>query len=227
VRGVLGRLGRLVGERLDQELAASGDGALGEAVARRRQLGNAVLAGYEPATAELVDHRPDALGGNAVVLGELVPKAVALQKAEALAAVLSVPLDVLGRIAHPVVWLLQVSSNAVLRLLRVTPAPAGMLAYTREDIRHSVGAAEDVGELEEAEEEMLYKVFDFASKEVSEVMVPRPDVVAISAEMPPEEALRAVVDSPFTRYPVYRGSLDDMLAGRDELVRLAGLAGRG
>ena len=109
-----------------------------------------------------------------------------------------------------IVWLLQVSSNAVLRLLRVTPAPAGMLAYTREDIRHSVGAAEDVGELEEAEEEMLYKVFDFASKEVSEVMVPRPDVVAISAEMPPEEALRAVVDSPFTRYPLYRGSLDDL-----------------
>jgi putative hemolysin len=146
-----------------------------------------------------------------VVLGELVPKAVALQKAEALAVVLAVPLDLLGRVAHPIVWLLQVSSNAVLRLLRVTPAPAGMLAYTREDIRHSVGAAEDVGELEEAEEEMLYKVFDFASKEVSEVMVPRPDVVAISVEMPPEEALRAVVDSPFTRYPVYRGSLDDML----------------
>ncbi len=146
-----------------------------------------------------------------VVLGELVPKAVALQKAEALAVVLAVPLDFLGRVAHPVVWLLQVSANAVLRVLRVKPAPAGMLAYTREDIRHSVAAAEDVGELQEAEEEMLYKVFDFASKEVSEVMVPRPDVVAISVEMPPEEALRAVVDSPFTRYPVYRGSLDEML----------------
>ena len=64
-----------------------------------------------------------------------------------------------------------------------------MIAYTREDIRHSVAAAEDVGELQEAEEEMLYKVFDFASKEVSAVMVPRPDVVAISVEMPPEEAL--------------------------------------
>ena len=58
---------------------------------------------------------------------------------------------------------------------------------------------------------MLYKVFDFASKEVSAVMVPRPEVVAISADMPPEEALRAVVDSPYTRYPVYRGSLDDVV----------------
>jgi putative hemolysin len=146
-----------------------------------------------------------------VVLGELVPKAVALQKAEPLAIALAIPLDWLARIAYPLVWVLEKSSNAVLRVLRVKPAPAGMIAYTREDIRHSVAAAEDVGELEEAEEEMLYKVFDFASKEVSAVMVPRPEVVAIAAEMPPEEALRAVVDSPFTRYPVYRGSLDDVL----------------
>ena len=146
-----------------------------------------------------------------VVLGELVPKAVALQRAEALAGVLAVPLDFLGRVAHPIVWLLQVSANAVLRLLRVNPAPAGMIAYTREDIRLSVAAAEDHGELEQAEEEMLYKVFDFASKEVSAVMVPRPEVVGISADMPPDEALRAVVDSPFTRYPVYRGTLDDIV----------------
>jgi putative hemolysin len=146
-----------------------------------------------------------------VVVGELVPKAVALQKAETLAVALAIPLDWLARFAHPLVWLLEKSSNALLRLLRVKPAPAGMIAYTREDIRHSVAAAEDVGELEEAEEEMLYKVFDFASKEVSAVMVPRPEVVGISATMPPEEALRAVVDSPYTRYPVYRESLDDVV----------------
>jgi putative hemolysin len=146
-----------------------------------------------------------------VVLGELVPKAVALQRAEVLAIALAVPLDVLAKIVHPLVWALQVSANVVLRLLRVKPAPAGMIAYTREDIRHSVAAAEDVGEFGEAEEEMLYKVFDFASKEVSAVMVPRPDVVAIAADMPPEEALATVVDSPYTRYPVYRDSLDEIV----------------
>ena len=146
-----------------------------------------------------------------VVLGELVPKAVALQKAEAIAVVLSVPLDVLSRIGHPLVWLLQVSANLVLRILRVKPAPAGMVAYTREDIRQSVAAAEDVGELHQAEEEMLYKVFDFAAKEVSAVMVPRPEVVAISIDMPPEEALGTVIDSPFTRYPVFRDSQDEIV----------------
>ncbi len=58
---------------------------------------------------------------------------------------------------------------------------------------------------------MLYKVFDFADKEAHDVMVPRPEVVALSVELPPQEALAAVIDSPYTRYPVYRDSLDDVL----------------
>jgi magnesium and cobalt exporter, CNNM family len=146
-----------------------------------------------------------------VVLGELVPKAVALQKAEMLALSLAVPIDFLSRAFAPVVWVLQHSSNAVLRVLGIRPAPAGMIAFTREDIRQSVAAAEDVGEIETAEEEMLYKVFDFAEKEAADVMVPRPDVVGISVEMPPMDALRQVLESPYTRYPVFRESLDDIV----------------
>ena len=112
-----------------------------------------------------------------VTLGELVPKALALQKAEILALALAVPIDLLSRVFAPVVWVLQHSSNAVLRVFGIKPAPAGMIAFTREDIRQSVAAAEDVGEIQTAEEEMLYKVFDFAEKEASDVMVPRPDIV--------------------------------------------------
>jgi putative hemolysin len=58
---------------------------------------------------------------------------------------------------------------------------------------------------------MLYKVFDFADKEVADVMVPRPEVVAISIALPAEEALKAVLESPYTRYPIYRESLDDIV----------------
>ena len=146
-----------------------------------------------------------------VVLGELVPKAIALQRPESLAGVLAIPLRLLARVGHPVVWLLQVSAHAVTRLFGVDPAPAGMLTHTREDIRLTVAAAEDIGEIEEAEEEMLYKVFDFAGKEVHDVMVPRPEVVAISVDLPPEECLAAVIDSPYTRYPAYRGSIDEIV----------------
>ena len=87
--------------------------------------------------------------------------------------------------------MLRLSARALTRPFGFEPAPAGIVTYTREDILHSVRAAEDVGEIEEAEEEMLYKVFDFAGKEVSEVMVPRPAGDRASrSTCPPEEALR-------------------------------------
>jgi CBS domain containing-hemolysin-like protein len=67
------------------------------------------------------------------------------------------------------------------------------------------------GEIEHEEQQMIDKVFVFGDKDVADVMVPRPEVVAISAELPPEEALAAVLDSPYTPYPVYGESLDDII----------------
>jgi putative hemolysin len=143
-----------------------------------------------------------------VVLGELVPKAIALQRAEGLAVLLAAPLDWLGRLSYPLVWVLQRSADAISRLFGVRPAPAGLTMHTEEDIRLIVS---QTPEIPRAEEEMVYKVFDFADKEVHEVMVPRPEVVALSIDLPPQEALAAMIDSPYTRYPVYRGSLDDIV----------------
>ncbi|MGH7039586.1 MAG: hemolysin family protein, partial [Stellaceae bacterium] len=66
------------------------------------------------------------------------------------------------------------------------------------------------GQIEEGEREMIDKVFVFGDKDVADVMVAKPDVSAVSIDMPPEEALAVVLDSPYTRYPVYRESLDDI-----------------
>jgi putative hemolysin len=146
-----------------------------------------------------------------VVLGELVPKAISLQKSEAVAVLLARPLDFLGRATYPVVWVLQRSANLVARLFGVEPQRAGVMVHTEEDIRKIFAEAEETGVIHEAEEEMLYKVFDFADKEAHEVMVPRPEVIALSIDLPPQECLAAVIDSPYTRYPVYRGSLDEIV----------------
>jgi putative hemolysin len=145
-----------------------------------------------------------------VTLGELVPKAVALTKNESTALWVALPVEAFYVVTYPLVWFLQASANAFTRLFGIQPAPAGVVAHTEEDIRHIVAAAEDTGAIEEAEEEMVYKVFDFADKEVHDVMVPRPEVVALSIDLPPHEALAAVIDSPYTRYPVYSGSLDEI-----------------
>ena len=146
-----------------------------------------------------------------VTLGELVPKAIALQKNESTALWVALPVEGFYLATYPLVWFLQNSANVFTRLFGINPAPAGVVAYSEQDIRHAVAAAEETGVIEEVEEEMLYKVFDFADKEAHEVMVPRPEVVALSMDLPSQECLAAVIDSPYTRYPVYRGSLDDVV----------------
>jgi len=146
-----------------------------------------------------------------VTLGELVPKAFALHGAERTALWVALPVEAVYIASYPLVWFLQASANAFTRLFGVEPAPAGVVVHSEEEIRMIVAAAEETGVIKEAEEEMLYKVFDFADKEVSDVMVSRPEVVALSIDLPPEQCLEAVMDSPYTRYPVYRETLDEVV----------------
>jgi putative hemolysin len=143
-----------------------------------------------------------------VTLGELVPKALALATRERLVLWLVVPLEGFYIVTKPIVWILQRSADAVVRLFGVDPKDPAASSYTEQEIRLLVAQAP---EIEEAEQELIYKAFDFADKEVHEVMVPRPEVVGISIELSAEETLAAVVDSPFTRYPAYRGTLDEIV----------------
>jgi putative hemolysin len=143
-----------------------------------------------------------------VVIGELVPKALALATREKLVLWLVVPLEGFYLATKPVIWIMQRSADGIVRLFGVDPSDPAASSHTEHEIRMLVAQAP---EIEEAEQELIYKAFDFADKEVAEVMVPRPDVVAISVDMPPEEALAAVIDSPFTRYPVFRGTTDEIL----------------
>ncbi|MDQ3992604.1 MAG: hemolysin family protein [Actinomycetota bacterium] len=140
-----------------------------------------------------------------VTLGELVPKAIALTRNESTALWVALPVEAVYVVSYPLVWFLQESSNAFTRLFGIQPAAAGVVAHSEAEIRMLVAHTEGI---EEAEQELIYKAFDFADKEAHEVMVPRPEVVAISVDLPAEECLAAVIDSPYTRYPAYRGSVD-------------------
>jgi putative hemolysin len=146
-----------------------------------------------------------------VVIGELVPKGIALGHSEGVALWVSAPVRAFFLVTGPLVWVLMRSTELVLRLFGLQPPGSELEVHSEAELKMLVSASTERGEIETEEREMLYKVFDFADKEVSDVMVPRPDVVALSIDLPPEEALAAVIDSPFTRYPVYRESLDDIV----------------
>jgi putative hemolysin len=146
-----------------------------------------------------------------VVVGELVPKGIALGHPERTALAVSTTVRAFFVLFRPFIWLLQESTAFLLRLLGLEPPGAEGEAHSEAELRMLLSSSADQGEIEHDEQEMLYKVFDFADKEVSDVMVPRPEVVAISIALPAEEALKAVLESPYTRYPIYRETLDDIV----------------
>jgi putative hemolysin len=146
-----------------------------------------------------------------VVIGELVPKGIALGHAESTAIFVSRPVSWFFVLMRPLIWVLEHSTDGVLRVLGLESPGEERSALSEAELKMLLDRSTESGELEQQEQEMLYKVFDFADKEVSEVMVPRPDVVALSIELPPEQALAAVIDSPYTRYPVYRETLNNVV----------------
>ncbi len=139
-----------------------------------------------------------------VVAGELVPKGISLKYSEQTALLVSAPVRGFFFLFKPLIWFLQRSSEVTLRALGLEPPGAEGAVYSEAELKMLLERSTVEGELEQEEQEMLYKVFDFADKEASDIMRPRPEVVALSADLPPEECLQAVLDSPYTRYPVYR-----------------------
>jgi len=146
-----------------------------------------------------------------VVIGELVPKGVALGHPEGTALWVAAPVRAFFTLFAPFVWVLRRSTDAVLHLLGLEPPSAEREPLSEAELRMLLSRSSEQGEIEHEEQQMIDKVFVFGDKDVADVMVPRPEVVAISAELPPEEALAAVLDSPYTRYPVYGESLDDII----------------
>jgi putative hemolysin len=146
-----------------------------------------------------------------VVLGELVPKAIALHRAARVAAAVARPISLLQRVFWPVVWIFQRSATLLLRPLGVPAAPVGTSVHTVEELRGIVAEAEDSGLIEEAEEEMLYRVFDFAEQEAADVMVPWSEAVTLDASLSVPDAVSAALEAPHSRFPVLRGSIDDVV----------------
>jgi CBS domain containing-hemolysin-like protein len=163
-----------------------------------------------------------------VVIGELIPKGIALEHSETVALAVSTPVRWFFVVFKPLIWVLEKSSNRALRTLGLeSPGEDRGSPHSEAELKMLLDRSTESGELERQEQEMLYKVFDFADKEVADVMVPRPQVVALSVNLPPEEALAAVIDSPYTRYPVYRETLDNIVGILHVRDLFSGLVDRG
>jgi putative hemolysin len=142
-----------------------------------------------------------------LVLGELVPKRIALQRAESVSLSLGPLIDWVSRVSRPVIWLLSVSTNVVVRLLGGDP-DAQREQISDEELRELVGSHQALGE---EERRILEDVFQAGDRQIREVMVPRTDVDFLDGSTPVFKAAREALSMPHSRYPVIRGSSDDVI----------------
>ena len=145
-----------------------------------------------------------------LVLGELVPKRIAMQMPDKVARFTCGAITVIAKVAKPVVWLLSKSTNGLLRLMRINPNPQED-EVTEEEIRMMVDIGEEKGAIESNEKEMIENIFEFNNRSAEDVMIHRTDVTSIWVEETPENILNTILETGLSRFPVYDEDIDDIL----------------
>jgi CBS domain containing-hemolysin-like protein len=146
-----------------------------------------------------------------VVLGELTPKAAALNSPERFAKYLAPLLMAFAWIMSPFIWVLHRSANALLKILGQPRAGSDEAVHSPEELRLLVEQSQEGGALQSSDADMIDAVFEFSEKNAREVMTPRTEIIAFDVVAPLEEVLRIVEETQFSRYPVYEESIDDII----------------
>jgi putative hemolysin len=146
-----------------------------------------------------------------IILGELTPKSIALQRPEGTAIIVARPTTWFLHLFRPIIYLMNGLGNGVVRLLGFQPASGHERVHSAEELGMLVRSAREAGVIEDSEEEMLQAVFDFSDLHIRDVMQPRVEVDAIPLDMPLPDLLRKMASGHYSRYPVYKESIDNVV----------------
>ncbi len=144
-----------------------------------------------------------------LVLGELVPKRVALSNPEKIASLVASPMSLLSKTASPLVFVLSLSTNLAMRLLRITPSNGPPV--TEEEIKILIDQGTGAGVFEEAEKDMVERVFRLGDRRVASFMTPRSKIVWLDADDKPETIREKISGRSYSLFPVCEGDLDSVV----------------
>jgi len=146
-----------------------------------------------------------------IVLGELMPKMFALERAETVALFCARPLEIFARIFRAPLWVFNSAGSALGRLLGLKTSLQHSSVYTETELRQLVDVARESGNLRAEERRLIHRVFEFSDTLVREAMVPRTEMAAISSDCSLQQITKAFEQHRYSRLPVYRESLDDVI----------------
>ncbi|WP_297984522.1 hemolysin family protein [uncultured Chryseobacterium sp.] len=145
-----------------------------------------------------------------IVFGELVPKSIAIRKAEQTTMAIAWPLIAFYNIFKPFIWSMNAISNSFLRMIGMAPASEHEI-HSTEELQLLVKQSADSGEIEEENYEIIKNAFDFTDHTAKQVMIPRQNIVSIDIEDSKEEILEQIIESGYSRLPVYENSIDNVI----------------
>ena len=146
-----------------------------------------------------------------IVLGEITPKALALDRTLHVAVAVARPLEIFYKLFKPFIQLLNFASQPIINLLGIKPTMPHAMVYSEDELRHIVSLSYQSGILNEQERQVIHNVFDFTGKFVSEIMIPRVNVAAIDSSLDFAQSVSAFVESGYSRMPVYRDRPEDII----------------
>ena len=146
-----------------------------------------------------------------LVIGELAPKRLALEKAESISNFVAKPIDTLAKIAGPFVRMLTTSTNFIVRLAGGDPNSINQVKITEEEIRMMINVGEEKGVLMETEKEMIDSIFEFDDTLAKEVMTPRIAMVCVPVDATLDEVIDIAIREQFSRMPVFEESIDNII----------------
>ncbi|PLR77549.1 hypothetical protein CU633_10150 [Bacillus sp. V3-13] len=146
-----------------------------------------------------------------VVVGELAPKTVAIQKAEFVTLTMARPLIGFYKVMYPFIWVLNGSAQMITKMLGLKPASEHELAHSEEELRMILSESYESGEINQSEFKYVNKIFEFDNRIAKEIMVPRTEMVSLSKTDTLETFIQVVQEEQFTRYPIIDGDKDHII----------------
>lgn len=146
-----------------------------------------------------------------VVIGELAPKTIAIQKAETVTLILARPLILFYKVMYPFIWLLNGSARQFIRLFGFKPVKEHEIAHSEEELRLILSESYKSGEINQSEMTYVNKIFEFDERLAKEIMIPRTEMVCFYKEDSFDKNIDVVYEGQFTRYPVAEGDKDNII----------------
>jgi CBS domain containing-hemolysin-like protein len=147
-----------------------------------------------------------------IIIGELAPRYLAIQYPEGTSLLVAYPLQLFNRVFRPFIWMLTRSSNFLISAMGISPPGQSMeLVHSAEELEYLVTEGAKSGALNKTEQEMISSIFEFSTTTAREIMVPRTDVTAIDVELPRDRVIQIVTEEGYSRLPVYKDSLDNII----------------